>query len=206
MTFKRTNKIIVLDVDETLVHTGDDDRIKKLNIFSNIEHIRLRPRIFKFPLYGYKNEKDYSGIMRPNLDKFLNWCHEYFRLVILWSAGEDTYVKKIVECLYKNGYPKFDYIFTREFCDIKNMCKPLSKIYEQIPAANDKNTIIIDDLKRNFMFNERNGLLIPAYDPKETIEDFKRDDDTFIKIMDWFETKEVIESKDVKSLKFPDLF
>ncbi len=42
-------------------------------------------------------------------------------------------------------------------------CKPLPVLWAKLPEYNDQNTIMLDDLRRNYAFNPQNGLVIRPY-------------------------------------------
>ena len=42
-------------------------------------------------------------------------------------------------------------------------CKPLPLLWERYKSYNSQNTIMLDDLRRNYAFNKQNGLVIRPY-------------------------------------------
>ena len=202
MPKSETNFYIVLDMDETLLHTlfGNIEKIKKENIFTDKKHFHIRNRIYRFL---YKRGEEFWGIFRPHIKEFLTWCHSYFVKVIIWSAGEKVYVEKAINEIVKStGIPPFDIILTRNDCSTvdKNLTKPLDYIFKKVSGANEKNTFIIDDRIDNFHHNPRNGILIPQYHPSYDIDGIKEDDDTLLLIKKWFEKPEVKRSVDIRTL------
>lgn len=210
-------KNIILDVDETLVHTIEDRGFKLLNksgIMSDPKLMKYRDRILIFRLedvVGLKGEgldTDMWSITRPHLEQFLNFCFTYFENVIIWSAGLDGYVREIVNRIFDplKGMPQPSLIYTRKDCVKLNgiTTKPIINIIEQNPElANTvtlENTIFIDDLYDNFINNPDNGVLIPAYSPNTTISSIARDDIALQQLMYWLLQKDIKNSTDIRTL------
>lgn len=79
---------LVLDLDETLVHTFDN-----FESFYKIKESlspQLKRRLYSFRLDG----EFYWGIKRPYLDEFLKFSNNYFTKVGVWSAGVKENVEK----------------------------------------------------------------------------------------------------------------
>lgn len=106
---KHIMKSLVLDVDETLVHTGTGQD-------------------YKFQI----EEEWVSGTIRPHLREFLWTVNDLFDVVAVWSAGERDYVHGIVDRVFPY---QPDLIWTREECDTYvewgSVCrvKPLTKMF-----------------------------------------------------------------------------
>ena len=118
--------IIVLDIDETLVHTHEGDH----------------------------KDFDFSGLSvkkRPGLDEFLQELFETgFYQVGVWSAGMREYVEHVVKTVFPCP-PQF--ILARENCDCRYN-KPLGKIRSLIhddnkPYNSDISEILLIDDKLN---------------------------------------------------------
>ena len=97
-------KNIVLDIDATLVHThGDDKDFKMLNIYDETDKIKLRRKLYTMKIidvvspFGAGETTVLSGIYRPYLRNFLDFCFEYFDNVVIWSAGQKKYVEQMCE-------------------------------------------------------------------------------------------------------------
>lgn len=165
-----TNKNIILDIDETLVYSHDEiDKLKKLGLFSDPKFISTRERIY---VLRFKDKKENIwGVKRPYIEKFLVFCFSYFKRVIIWSAGTEDYVKKLVEHLFQD-LRKPDLIYTREDCIMETVdgkerptIKPLNKLMEKEPWLNltPENTIFIDDTPHTFKSNPENAIHIPKF-------------------------------------------
>ena len=216
-------KNIILDVDETLVHTIEDTNfrlLKNSNIMSDPKLIRYRDRLMIFRLediVGKKGEgldTDMWSITRPHLEEFIAFCLSYFENVIIWSAGLDGYVREIVNRLFDplKGMEPPALIYTRKDCKrIKGTTtKPIEDLIKENPdladTVNLTNTFFIDDLSSNFIANPENGILIPEYNPNPNITSIVRDDIALKQLIYWFLSKEVKESTDVRLLNKNNIF
>jgi len=213
-----TDKCIVLDLDETLVHSYEEaDFFENLKIFSNPKALHLRNRVYGMILEdvvtepGSGVETELVGILRPHAREFLIFCLSYFRIVCIWSAGKRLYVEEIVRILF-GGLPQPNLIFAWDECEKGKgrIEKPLSKMFiieglENIMRAD--NTFVIDDRKDTFMeVNLNNGIVIPPYTPESSLKGFAVNDNSLIQLMNWFSKPEVIYSKDVRTLDKTNIF
>ena len=217
-----TDKCIVLDLDETLVHShgeGNIDLLKELNLLTDPTNLDLRERVYKITMDDVVHKKgagektEMWGIMRPHVKEFLIFCFSYFKLVIIWSAGRKNYVHAIVDYLLKDlKRPHIIYTFDDiEKLPNGTLIKPLDKLFNNIPGLNKhmslKNSFIIDD--RHSVFQEpnpKNGIEIPPYRPSFNSSSLRNDDKTLKKLMNWFMKPEVIQSNDVKNLDKTNIF
>lgn len=87
-------KLLILDVDETLIHarTSPLDRAPDFTVF------------------------DYHVYKRPFLDQFLQEIQADFKIAF-WSSASDDYVEKIVDTIYPGSNP-------REFAWGRTRCTP----------------------------------------------------------------------------------
>jgi len=214
-----TDLCLVLDIDETLVHTFDNESTcNALNIPANPKTIDLRSRYYNINVEmdrgAVNGSKVMCGIKRPHLDEFLRFCFGYCRLVIPWSAGTYDYVHPMSEEIFRD-LPEPHAVLTRENCTgtTQHFEKPLWKLVKDLPeirpyikfdetsnSDNIKNILIIDDRKHSFAQNPNNGILIPAYDPSTTPEGMRREDTSLLQIMNWLKRPEVMKSTDVRKL------
>jgi RNA polymerase II subunit A small phosphatase-like protein len=75
--YPRLKKLIILDLDETLIHATE----------TPLEH----PADFQIePYHVYK---------RPFLESFLFWCFEWFEVAI-WTSSSPSYAKTIVSTIF----------------------------------------------------------------------------------------------------------
>lgn len=180
-----TDLAIVLDIDETCVHTFETCPRKKID----------SDRYYEFKL----GKDKFSGLLRPFIRDFLFFCFCYFKYVIVWSAGQKRYVHEICNILF-DGIPSPHLILSRDDCAShkEGYTKPLIKIRDKIPEITLKNTLILDDREHSFAKNPSNGILSPAYEPTHTNH---LSNDLYLKdLMKWFMDKEVVECSDVRIL------
>jgi TFIIF-interacting CTD phosphatase-like protein len=214
-----TDKCIVLDLDETIVHSYaennsyDLESLKELRIFTDPENIDLRERTYKISIddvvhkKGTGNKTEMWGILRPHAREFLIACFSYFKIVIVWSAGKKNYVHAIVDHLFKD-IKRPVVVFTYD--DIEKLpngtlIKPLNKLIETVPGLKKymslKNTFILDDRYSVFQEpNPYNGIVIPAYKPAFNLRSLRSQDIAFKQLIKWLMSSEVRESKDVRTL------
>lgn len=206
----RTNKNIVLDMDETIIHTFE----KTDPSLTESKNEDISHRLFKIKIDG----SNMIGVFRPHLQEFIDFCFSYFKRVFIYSAGEDKYVKSIIEIVFSpmciehilEGNRCPTEIWTRESCktDSKGfLIKPLELLYDRYPDMNEKNTFIVDDRETTFVKNPDNAIHIPEYVIKPRPGELRMDRDNRLKeLMKWFMRSEVIFSQDVRKLDKSRIF
>jgi len=200
-----TDKCIILDVDETLIHSMDMAEYKMEHFLDNpklcqsifITHMNLKDA--RYDLWAYK---------RPHLQEFLTFCFSYFKIVAVWSAGEYDYVHSVVNHIFKR-IRRPHLIFTRPDCkQEKELTKPIIEMINQVPGLSEymnlANTVIIDDRDTNFLPNPYNGILIPAFSPKGLL--LELDDDHLLHLIKWFKQRVVRDCKDIRALAKDKIF
>ena len=216
-----SNKVLVLDVDETMVHSfikpDEVAAIEALNIWSDPNLLSLRKVCRFFTVEnvarglppGSGMENNIILVFRPHLLEFLIFASSYFRAIIIWSAGQPKYVRAAIRHIFKD-IPEPFAILDSEMCSkdkYGDVAKPLKFIYDNFPnLANATNTIIIDDRESNMAANPDNGILIPEYSPKPKLTSLTAEDDAFLKIRSWLESAEVKNCKDIRQVPKHDLF
>jgi len=214
----KTKFTIVLDMDETLlssilIEESEESPLEKIeHIYKDCELYDIRSRSFKIPFYdpvedvGSGVKYDCWGVKRPYLNEFLTFCFDYFNKVVLWSAGRKSYVRRLAREITRDTHP-FDLVWTYDNCTNEGMGKPLKKLLKNNPNLGDISQVfIVDDKKSSIQENKKNGIVIPAYDPILEIESLRKDDLCLIKLKNWFSKSEVIESKDVRTIKKNKIF
>ena len=224
---------IVLDLDETLIHSFEDIRdIEKLGLFKDPSGKRsdpeLKSRIRIIRLLDVVNKKGAGKhesmyfVMRPHLEEFLVFCFRYFKTVSVWSAGRRRYVRSIIQAIFSHIREPHA-VFTYDEClDHKGECndKPLSKLYAKFPdRMSAKSTFLLDDRQHNFDPNPENGVLIPPYLPVVKSDIGKKDrprpskkamlsnkDNCLELFMKWLMKPEVINAPDIRELDKSDIF
>lgn len=139
-------KFIVLDLDNTLIHSEPCTKEKANIIFPGNEY--------------------YNCVKRPGFDEFMKYLHDNVDGIIVWSAGTPEYVDKVISITFPY---KPDKIFDSKFCLPKNnnettypVKKPLLHMHMKILEENGYNNIFdmmkeLDDPDSNFpnMYNTR---------------------------------------------------
>ena len=213
-----TNKCIVLDLDQTLIDTQDDVKsLKTFGILSNPQLMSLRKRVYYITIEdmekpGIGTKYDFWGVTRPHIQEFLLFCFSYFKIVAVWSAGKRPYVEAIVDHIFKDIRPPHA-IFTYDDVSIGPegyVEKKLTKMFDSDPILKKnmslQNTFVLDDTYMTFIFNDENGILIPAYQPASNIEALSRDDPTLLQLKYWLLLPEVVNTNDVRELNKEDIF
>lgn len=211
-----SDKCIVFDLDETLVHTFDDyEKYRELNIQRDPRLFELRRRVYKlrledlFQKRGAGATTDLWGIMRPHVKDLLVFCSSYCKHVGVWSAGQAPYVHAVVDELFRDVKSP-DIVFTWDDCQQNpdgSIEKPLTRMFQALPSMTPQNTIIIDDRPSTFArANPLNGIAIPAYEPPATITGMTVDDPTLVQLKLWLAQPEFRLSKDVRTLDKTRIF
>lgn len=210
-----TNLTVILDIDSTLACTSEnDDFVTQLNITNDPNLIDIRKRIYTLTTddIGERGRGEYytmSGIKRPHLDEFIDFCFSYFKIVGVWSAGKRSYVEHIVPELFGNHEPHI--IYTLDDCErnSRGVYKPLEKIVndERIKRFTSMEKIlIIDDNEDTFSMNVDNAIHIPKYEPAFTVNSLRTDDRALLDIMEWLNDIRSINYKDIRNLDKTQIF
>jgi len=202
------NKNIILDIDNTLIYSRNGSGYKKLNIYENPKNYDVQTRIFKLKV---SNESMWS-IKRPSIDKFFEYCFDNFSKVIIWTAGTKLYAQAVVEHLFRD-HEKPYYILSRDDCEINKeddpgiLQKPISKITDNIDSTvNISNSFIVDD--RNLVFeycNPENGIIIPYYAPEINRNDIMKHEDSFDRLINFFESSKFRRCYDVRDCNLKNI-
>ena len=213
-----TDKFLILDLDETLLHTFQyEEDLTKLDNLSSPSQGDIRSRLYTIGLQDAVTDRgvgDYVemwGIRRHYLEEFLKFSREYFKEVIVWTAGRRDYADNIVNSIFRGlTRPRVIYHYgdcvEMEYRGDRYWTKPISKMIDREQRLADlgislENTFIIDDRLTTFLPNPKNGIQIPAYCPKPTEKSIRKEDNNLIKVANWFMRPDVINSKDVRDLR-----
>lgn len=113
-----------------------------------------------------------SELMRPYLHEFLAAAYEDYDIAI-WSATSMKWIEAKMQEIGVANNPLYKIVFyldcaamisihTQEY-GVLNV-KPLKVVWDKFPEFySPKNTIMFDDLKRNFLMNPQNGLRIEPF-------------------------------------------
>lgn len=206
MIQRKNGKHLVLDLDETLVHTFEEER--ELEKFLDYLSPENKKRIHKFNLPGIRST--FWTYVRPNVEIFLEGVFNEFSSVGVWSAGTHDYVHTIVNIIFPSHLrPK--YIMSRDNCNVMRfipgepVCryKPLENIFrlKKELGMTQRNTIIVDDRKDICAFNCHNNVQIPAfYIDVDNYSEASADASLLI-LLQWFQSPLFRNSQDVTVLK-----
>jgi len=110
-------------------------------------------------------------LMRPYLHEFLETAYQDYDIAI-WSATNMKWIEEKMKLLGCNTNPNYKlafYLDSRAMISIQTEkygivdVKPLGVIWGKYEQYNKKNTIMFDDLRRNFLMNPQNGLKIRPF-------------------------------------------
>lgn len=125
-----------------------------------------------YTLFDHRSSAE-TGVelMRPYLHEFLAESYLHYDIVI-WSA---TSMKWIVEKMKLLGVQNNENYKIMCYLDYNAMIsvhcpkrgvvdvKPLAVIWQKFPQYSSKNTIMFDDIRRNFFMNPKSGLRIKPF-------------------------------------------
>ena len=141
---KKTNKkTLVLDLDETLVHS----QFFEFSIPSDITiKIEIEKEIY-----------DIHVLVRPGVEKFIKTMKDYYEIII-FTASISKYADILMNIIDPNNY--CPYRLFREHCSFinNNYVKDLKRL-----GRNLKDTIIVDNSPLSYSFHPNNGLPILSW-------------------------------------------
>ena len=151
---KETNKTIVLDLDETLIHTLDQEEYEDLDEYGR--------DFTKGNIYTTTLQELFY--IRPGLKQFLKFVSKTFEC-ILFTAAEENYTARILAVIDpRNQY--FDQVLTRKNCRIttgRNMETRFVKGLDLIDR-NKTRVLIIDDIQENWKDDYDNLICVKPYE------------------------------------------
>lgn len=208
-----TQRCIILDLDETLVHSCEDiGKLSTFGLFRNPGMLDLRRRLYYISMGNYTKTPTIWGVVRPYTENFIQFCFEYFAKVCVWSAGLPEYVDRVVDLIFPSGY-KPHLVYNRNHCHYDTsgeIFKPIEKMAKALSGEKEgvklENTFFLDDRPQAFLKNPQNGIIIPPYEPEEDINTFLQEDDHLVRLMQWLSKPEVIAAKDVRLLDKSRIF
>jgi carboxy-terminal domain RNA polymerase II polypeptide A small phosphatase len=142
---EKSDKLIILDLDETLVHSTE----------------------YKLPFEEDFRFENYFVYKRDYLDWFLTSLSEHFRIGI-WSSGDDAYVAEVAKII-KPANIDFELVWGRSKCTIKRdhkldcyyFEKKLDKLKKK--GFNLDKVIIVDDSPEKSKSNYGNAIYISEF-------------------------------------------
>jgi hypothetical protein len=240
---KRSNPIagpgstIICDFDETLGRSIKnpsfiDEIYNNSLLYKEAHPIGADPVCYSIhleydgPLEQYDNggkPLTFWGVYRPGAIEFLNFAHQRFENVVVWSAGIKPYVDTICSQMMRGPgtkHPKL--IYSREQCKYnptqKNFHKPITHLADLVDKEghslniDPKKTLIIDDKQYTFVENPNNAILIPPFHPGRdhhrptAREILDRSDRCLYQLMDWMNKPGILTAPDYRTLNKSYIF
>ncbi|KAH0570319.1 Nuclear LIM interactor-interacting factor [Spironucleus salmonicida] len=151
-------KTIVLDLDETLIHsefdfTNNVDKIVKIMINNDTADLQVDFNLNYIPIYLQ---------IRTGAADFIQTLSEYYD-VILWTASPKSYADALMQEIDKRQLVK--YRLYRNDCSITDrgmLYKDLSRL-----GRNLENVAIVDNSRQSFAKHPDNGILIQDFYGKQ---------------------------------------
>ncbi|XP_043265715.1 ubiquitin-like domain-containing CTD phosphatase 1 [Colletes gigas] len=177
------NVVNDLDVEEEEVEIENAEIYlskiqKRIDTYTIVELNPLRPGKkllvldIDYTLFDHRSTAQ-SGVelMRPYLHEFLMYAYTDYDIVI-WSATSMRWINEKMKLLRVSNHPFYKIAF---YLDSQAMIsvhipksglvpvKPLGVIWGKYKQFSAKNTIMIDDIRLNFMMNPQSGLKIQRF-------------------------------------------
>ncbi len=186
-----SHQSIVIDIDECLLHSFKT--LPPGRYMSNIN-------IFKIN-YGWV-------VLRPGAINFLNYCLSRFKYVILWSAGDDSYVAEIVINLNQRLSYNIHRAWSKSHCHpYQNiLIKPLSFLSDLISLDS---CWFVDDNINNSILNPYNHIVIPPFDPNDnhlSLTVWKNQDRALPILQSWLDSDVAVRCADVRCVDKSTIF
>ena len=155
---------LILDLDETIIHSVQFKSFKKKNGQHSDKHKK------------FQMDDDYIVHYRPYLDEFLDFIFENFN-VSIWTAACKQYSIHIINKIMNTK--KLDYVFFEDHVSMAskttNCLKKLDILWDvyKLPNYHQQNTFILDDNSDVYTCQPSNCLKIPMFN-------YKSNDDSFL--------------------------
>ncbi|KAK7479164.1 hypothetical protein BaRGS_00029605 [Batillaria attramentaria] len=166
-------------------------RVNILNDFR--ENKKLLVLDIDYTLFDHRSPAETPNeLMRPYLHEFLTVAYVDYDIVI-WSATSMKWIEAKLKLLGVSSNPNYKICF---YLDSEAMIsvhtpkygvievKPLGVIWGKFEQYSERNTIMFDDVRRNFIMNPKNGLRIRAFRDAHTRRATDRE---LLKLMDYLQ-------------------
>jgi len=147
-----------------------DYEVKVLN--PSRENMKLLVLDIDYTLFDHRSVAEAGWeLMRPYLHEFLETAYQHYDIAI-WSATNMKWIEekmKLLGCTTNPNYKLAFYLDSRAMISVETEkyglvdVKPLGVIWGKYPQYTPSNTIMFDDLRRNFLMNPQNGLKIRPF-------------------------------------------
>nr|CAG4638612.1 EOG090X0A5K [Cyclestheria hislopi] len=126
-----------------------------------------------YTLFDHRSSAETGNeLMRPFLHEFLTSAYKDYDIVI-WSATSMKWIEEKMKLLGVTSNPNYRIAFYLDYLAMISVhvpkyglldVKPLAVIWGKFPELyNIKNTVMFDDIRRNFLLNPQNGLRIRPF-------------------------------------------
>ncbi len=211
----KNKKILILDLDETLVHSSCNSPFfyNNNNNFNNNNNNNFNNNFYDFEYTIYYKNKNIPIYVykRPYVNEFLYQMSKLFTIYIFTSSMKE-YSNKLIDLL---DFEKcIDKRYFRENCTKLNdlYVKDLNKLFDRKKFTNDyvnKNIIIIDNNPISYLFNHNNAIPIDSWN-------LNKNDDELLKLIPLLEflsnvddvskvIKEIVEKNNINYFKLKKL-
>ncbi|XP_064465626.1 ubiquitin-like domain-containing CTD phosphatase 1 isoform X2 [Ornithodoros turicata] len=142
-------------------------------------------------------------LKRPFLHEFLTTAYEDYDIAI-WSATNMKWIETKLKELGVTKSPDYKIVFMVDCGAMISVhtskhglvdVKPLAVIWGKFPEYGPENTIMIDDIRRNFLMNPKNGLRVRPFRSAHTNRDTDRE---LVKLSQYL--KDIASIPDVREL------
>lgn len=148
---------VVLDMDETLIHTSDisDHYSPELHSEENLRE--QTPEAFIVRVNG----ETLLVRKRPGVDQFLRRASALFDLY-LYTAGEEDYARAVLHRLDPSG-DLFQQRHFRSSCVPNTLSGEFMKDLNVVPNVDMRRTVLVDNNPASFAMQPDNGILIESF-------------------------------------------
>ena len=188
--FDENKKLLILDLDETLVHSDIDFLLKEKNI--NYDTVLY---------FDTEEEKNIPLplIIRPGLYEFLDYASQNFNLII-FTASDQQYADTIINYIEKDK-KYFKMRLYRDNCIFVEPGLYIKDLRIFFPFKNMEDIIILDNSLFSFANQLNNGILITSF--------FDDKDDTFLSnvqaYLEYIKNEKDIRQINKDSFKFEEI-
>merc|ERR1739844_502285 len=166
-------EIAIPDKEEYLAKIEKRVREYEVKVINeNREGKKLLVLDIDYTLFDHRSTAETGlELMRPFLHEFLETAYQDYDICI-WSATNMRWIEekmKLLGCSSNQNYKLAFYLDSRAMISIQTEkygivdVKPLGVIWGKYKQYDKSNTIMFDDLRRNFLMNPQNGLKIRPF-------------------------------------------
>ena len=162
---KKTNKTLILDLDETLIHTISDDEMDQFDQ-KKIDRRKVKA--------NYTKTEEEIFYIRPGLIDFLKYVSKRFECILFTAAGSSYTQRILTEIDPKKEY--FDHILTRAHCRRVWTSRTEITLRKGLDRINrdPSHVIVVDDVADNWRDDFENLIIAkPYYGEKKDKELYK---------------------------------